>query len=65
VPRPAAYARDREREGGVVEDVPQPRPRSEIYIGTTGYHPDGKPYNHTHYPRTGLCDAAAAFPATC
>lgn len=32
-----------------------------VYIGTTGYHPDGWP---TSGPRTGLCDAAAAFPAT-
>lgn len=34
---------------------------STVYIGTTGYHPynwDGK------FPFTGLCDAAAAFPAT-
>ncbi len=35
---------------------------SEIYIGTTGYHPNGQPVGAT--PRTGLCDAAAAFPAT-
>src|ERR1700735_1176371 len=35
---------------------------SEVYIGTTGYHPDGKPVGKS--PRTGLCDAAAAFPAT-
>jgi hypothetical protein len=34
---------------------------SEIYIGTTGYHPNGWPTGQT--PRTGLCDAAAAFPA--
>jgi hypothetical protein len=33
-----------------------------IYIGTTGYHPDGQPTGS--FPRTGLCDAAAAFPAT-
>jgi hypothetical protein len=33
-----------------------------VYIGTTGYHPLGGPTGHT--PRTGLCDAAAAFPAT-
>lgn len=33
-----------------------------IYIGTTGYHPDGFPTGSA--PRTGLCDAAAAFPAT-
>ena len=33
-----------------------------VYIGTTGYHPAGKPIGQT--PRTGLCDAAAAFPAT-
>ncbi|MGO9079367.1 MAG: hypothetical protein ACLQDY_10040 [Streptosporangiaceae bacterium] len=35
---------------------------STIYIGTTGYHPNGYPVGQT--PRTGLCDAAAAFPAT-
>jgi hypothetical protein len=35
---------------------------STVYIGTTGY----KPYNLPagSYPRSGLCDAAAAFPAT-
>jgi hypothetical protein len=32
-----------------------------IYIATTGYHPDP---GGTTGPRTGLCDAAAAFPAT-
>jgi hypothetical protein len=35
---------------------------STIYIATTGYHPNGFPVGGT--PRTGLCDAAAAFPAT-
>ena len=35
---------------------------STVYIGTTGYHPNGYPVGAT--PRTGLCDAAAAFPAT-
>ena len=35
---------------------------STIYIATTGYHPNGYPVGQT--PRTGLCDAAAAFPAT-
>lgn len=35
---------------------------STVYIGTTGYHPNGWPTGN--YPRTGLCDAAAAFPAT-
>jgi hypothetical protein len=35
---------------------------SEIYVATTGYHPDGKPIGKTR--RTGLCDAAAAFPST-
>ncbi len=35
---------------------------STIYIATTGYHPNGFPTGAT--PRTGLCDAAAAFPAT-
>jgi hypothetical protein len=34
---------------------------STIYIGTTGYQPNGWPIGAT--PRTGLCDAAAAFPA--
>jgi len=35
---------------------------SQIYIGTTGYHPNNWPVGQT--PRNGLCDAAAAFPAT-
>ncbi len=35
---------------------------STIYIGTTGYHPNNWPVGET--PRNGLCDAAAAFPAT-
>ena len=35
---------------------------STVYIGTTGFHPNGQPTGAT--PRTGLCDAAAAFPAT-
>jgi hypothetical protein len=35
---------------------------STIYIATTGYHPNGWPTGNT--PRTGLCDVAAAFPAT-
>jgi hypothetical protein len=35
---------------------------STIYIGSTGYHPNGWPTGAT--PRNGLCDAAAAFPAT-
>ena len=35
---------------------------STIYIGTTGYHPNGFLIGAT--PRNGLCDAAAAFPAT-
>ena len=35
---------------------------STIYIGTTGYHPNGFPVGQT--ARTGLCDAAASFPAT-
>ncbi len=35
---------------------------STIYIGTTGYHPNNWPVGQT--PRNGLCDAAAAFPAT-
>jgi len=33
-----------------------------VYIATTGYHQPGHPIGAT--PRTGLCDAAAAFPAT-
>ena len=35
---------------------------STIYIATTGYHPYNMPTGSA--PRTGLCDAAAAFPAT-
>jgi hypothetical protein len=35
---------------------------STVYIATTGYHPNGWPTGSS--PRTGLCDAAAAFPAT-
>jgi hypothetical protein len=35
---------------------------STIYIGTTGYHPNGFLTGAT--PRNGLCDAAAAFPST-
>ena len=34
---------------------------STIFIGTTGYHPNGCPVGR---PANGLCDAAAAFPAT-
>jgi hypothetical protein len=34
----------------------------EVYIGTTGYHPNNWPIGET--PRNGLCDAAAAFPST-
>src|SRR5712692_814842 len=33
-----------------------------VYIGTTGFHPLGGPTGATR--RTGLCDAAAAFPAS-
>ncbi len=33
-----------------------------VYIATTGYHPWNLPTGS--YPRSGLCDAAAAFPAT-
>jgi hypothetical protein len=33
-----------------------------VYVATTGYHPDNQ--NPGTYPWTGLCDAAAAFPAT-
>jgi hypothetical protein len=35
---------------------------STVYIGDTGYHPNGWPIGET--PRNGLCDAAAAFPST-
>jgi hypothetical protein len=35
---------------------------SVVYIATTGYHPWNAPTGQT--PRTGLCDAAAAFPAS-
>jgi hypothetical protein len=35
---------------------------SEVYIATTGYHPNTWPTGS--YPRNGLCDASAAFPAT-
>ena len=35
---------------------------STVYIATTGYHANGYPVGQT--PRQGLCDAAAAFPAT-
>jgi hypothetical protein len=35
---------------------------STVYIATTGYHPNNWPVGAT--PRNGLCDAAAAFPAT-
>jgi hypothetical protein len=33
-----------------------------VYIATTGYHPWNQPTGTS--PRTGLCDAVAAFPAT-
>jgi hypothetical protein len=33
-----------------------------VYIATTGFHPVNLPTGS--YPRSGLCDAAAAFPAT-
>jgi hypothetical protein len=35
---------------------------STVYVGTTGFHPANQ--SPGHYPWTGLCDAAAAFPAT-
>ena len=35
---------------------------STVYMGTTGFHPLGGKTGTA--PRTGLCDAAAAFPAT-
>lgn len=35
-----------------------------VYIATTGYKPASGPGSHNSDPRAGLCDAAAAFPAT-
>jgi hypothetical protein len=35
---------------------------STVYIATTGYHPFTQPTGS--FPRQGLCDVAAAFPAT-
>jgi hypothetical protein len=35
-----------------------------VYIATTGYKPAAGPGSSTTDPRAGLCDAAAAFPAT-
>jgi hypothetical protein len=35
---------------------------STVYIATTGYKPNGTPAGS--FPRSGLCDVAAAFPAT-
>jgi hypothetical protein len=35
---------------------------STVYLATTGFHPADQPVGH--YPWTGLCDVAAAFPAT-
>ncbi len=35
---------------------------SQIYFATTGFHPWNLPTGS--FPRSGLCDAAAAFPAT-
>ena len=34
---------------------------SKVYVATTGFHPFDEPTGS--FPRTGLCDAAAAFPA--
>jgi hypothetical protein len=34
---------------------------SAVYVATTGFHPNGFPTGSA--PRSGLCDAAAAFPA--
>ena len=34
---------------------------SAVYVATTGFHPAGFPTGS--FPRSGLCDAAAAFPA--
>ena len=33
---------------------------TNVYVSTTGYHPYNMPTGS--YPRTGLCDAVAAFP---
>lgn len=35
-----------------------------VYIATTGYKPAAGPGSSTSDPRAGLCDVAAAFPAT-
>lgn len=35
-----------------------------VYIATTGYKPKTGPGSNTSGPRAGLCDVAAAFPAT-
>lgn len=35
-----------------------------VYIASTGYKPVSGPGSSTSNPRAGLCDAAAAFPAT-
>jgi hypothetical protein len=35
---------------------------SQVYVATTGFHPNGFGTGST--PRSGLCDAVAAFPAT-
>lgn len=37
---------------------------ASVYIATTGYKPASGPGSSTSDPRAGLCDAAAAFPAT-
>ena len=37
---------------------------STVYVATTGYKPANGPGFGTSQPRAGLCDAAAAFPAT-
>jgi hypothetical protein len=35
---------------------------AKVYVATTGFHPFNEPTGS--FPRTGLCDAVAAFPAT-
>jgi len=37
---------------------------SKVYIATTGYKPPSGPGSDPNGPRDGLCDAAAAYPAT-
>lgn len=37
---------------------------ANVYVATTGYRPVSGPGSATTDPRSGLCDAAAAFPST-